>query len=144
MSTIDEGLEVQIRTIEERYGKLLSEWIALLKESGITKHTDMVAMLKSQYGMPHGSAHRIALQACEADEVSMVTKAAGRDPHEVLVTVAQTTSSQCQTLTYQTASSSSGCLSVAVVLRPNTFSAGPHPFAVRRSLIECTPQPGVF
>ena len=79
-----------------------------------------------------------------ADEVSMVTKASGRDPNEALVTLAQTTSSQCQTLTYQTASSSSGCLRVPVVLRPKTFSAGPHPFALRRSLIECTPQLSVF
>ncbi len=51
MGTIDEGLEAQIRNIEERYGKPLSEWIAIVRESGITKHTDMVAMLKSQYGM---------------------------------------------------------------------------------------------
>lgn len=81
MGTIDEGLEAQIRNIEERYGKPLSEWIAIVRESGITKHTDMVAMLKSQYGMPHGSAHRIALKACEADGASMV-KAAGLDPIE--------------------------------------------------------------
>ena len=82
MGTIDEGLEAQIRNIEERYGKPLSEWIAIVKESGLTKHTDMVAMLKSQYGMSHGSAHRVALKAREADGVSMVkaAKATGRDP----------------------------------------------------------------
>ena len=84
MGTIDEGLEAQIRTIEERYGKPLSEWIAIVRESGITKHTDMVAMLKSQYGMSHGSAHRVALKAREADGASMVqaAKASGRDPVE--------------------------------------------------------------
>ncbi len=84
MGTIDEGLEAQIRNIEERYGKPLSEWIAIVRESGITKHTDMVAMLKSQYGMSHGSAHRVALKAREADGASMVqaAKASGRDPVE--------------------------------------------------------------
>ncbi len=84
MGTIDEGLEAQIRTIEERYGKPLSEWIAIVRESGIKKHTDMVSMLKSQYGMSHGSAHRIALKAREADGASMVqaAKASGRDPVE--------------------------------------------------------------
>jgi hypothetical protein len=84
MGTIDEGLEAQIRNIEERYGKPLSEWIAIVRESGITKHTGMVAMLKSQYGMSHGSAHRVALKAREADGASMVqaAKASGRDPVE--------------------------------------------------------------
>jgi hypothetical protein len=82
MSTVDEGLEAQIRNIEQQYGKSLNEWIAIVKESGLTKHTDMVAMLKSQYGMSHGSAHRVALKAREADAVSIAktAEASGRDP----------------------------------------------------------------
>jgi len=82
MSTVDEGLEAQIRNIEQQYGKPLSEWIAIVKESGLTKHSDMVAMLKSQYGMSHGSAHRVALKAREADAASIVkaAEASGRDP----------------------------------------------------------------
>ena len=81
-STVDEGLEAQIRNIEQQYGKPLSEWIAIVKESGLTKHTDMVAMLKSQYSMSHGSAHRVALKAREADAASIVkaAEASGRDP----------------------------------------------------------------
>jgi hypothetical protein len=63
MSTVDEGLEAQIRNIEEKYGKPLSEWIAIVRNSGLTKHTEIVAMLKSQYGMSHGSEHRVALKA---------------------------------------------------------------------------------
>jgi Domain of unknown function (DUF5655)/Domain of unknown function (DUF4287) len=84
MSIVDKGLEAQIHNIEEQYGKSLSEWIALIKESGTTKHTDMVTMLKSQYGMSHSSVHRVALSAREADGASMVqtAKASGRDPVE--------------------------------------------------------------
>src|SRR5258705_19356 len=46
------------------------------------KHTDMVAMLKSQYSMSHGSVHRIALKAHEADVASVVkaAEASSRDP----------------------------------------------------------------
>jgi hypothetical protein len=82
MSTVDEGLESQIRNIEEKYGKSLSEWIIIVKKSGITKHSEIVAMLKSQYGMTHGAAHRIALKAREADAASIVqtAKASGTDP----------------------------------------------------------------
>jgi hypothetical protein len=76
MSTIDEGLETQIRNIEERYGKPLSEWIAIIRESGITKHTDQIALLKNQYGMSHAAAHRVALKARDADG----EKTEGRDP----------------------------------------------------------------
>src|SRR3974390_2182360 len=82
MGTVDEGLEAQIRNIEERYGKPLDEWIDIVQKSGLTKHTEIVAMLKSQYGMSHGSAHRVALKAREADGASMVkaAKASRRDP----------------------------------------------------------------
>jgi predicted transport protein len=82
MSTIDEALQTQIRNIEEKYGKSLAEWIALIRESGITKHTEIIAMLKSQYGVTHGSANRLALIAREADAASLsrAAKAAGSDP----------------------------------------------------------------
>jgi predicted transport protein len=82
MSSVDEGLEAQIRNIEQQYGKPLGEWIALVKESGLTKHTEIVAMLKSQYGMSHGSAHRVALKAREAAAASIfeAAEASGRDP----------------------------------------------------------------
>jgi Domain of unknown function (DUF5655)/Domain of unknown function (DUF4287) len=82
MSTVDEGIQAQIRNIERQYGKPLGEWIALIKESGLTKHTEIVALLKSQYGMSHGSAHRVALKAREADTTSPVeaAEASGRDP----------------------------------------------------------------
>ena len=82
MSTVDEALQTQIRNIEEKYGKSLAEWIALIRESGITKHTEIIAMLKSQYGVTHGSANRLALIAREADaaSISRAAKAAGSDP----------------------------------------------------------------
>lgn len=82
MSTIDEALQTQIRNIEEKYGKSPAEWIALIRESGITKHIEIIAMLKSQYGVTHGSANRLALIAREADAASIIraAKATGSDP----------------------------------------------------------------
>jgi hypothetical protein len=75
-------LEAQIRNSEQQYGKQLSEWIAIVKESGLTKHTELVVMLKSQFGMSHGSAHGVALKAREMDAASIVkaAEASGRDP----------------------------------------------------------------
>lgn len=47
MSSVDEALEAQIRNIEVKYGKPLSEWIAIISKSGITKHSEMVTMFPS-------------------------------------------------------------------------------------------------
>jgi uncharacterized protein DUF5655/uncharacterized protein DUF4287 len=66
MATAEEGLAAQIRNIEERYGKSLSEWFALIAASGLAKHTEVVAMLKAEHGMTHGAAHRVSLLSREA------------------------------------------------------------------------------
>jgi hypothetical protein len=63
MATVQQGLEAQIRNIEATYGKPMSAWAAIISASGLTKHTDVVAMLKKDYGMTHGAAHRVALVA---------------------------------------------------------------------------------
>ena len=58
MATVEEGLQAQIRNIEATYGKPMSEWLAIVAASGLAKHTDVVRMLKSDYGLAHGAAHR--------------------------------------------------------------------------------------
>ena len=63
MSTAEEGIAAQVRNIETRYGKPMSEWFALITASGLAKHTEVVAMLKAEYGMAHGAAHRVSLLA---------------------------------------------------------------------------------
>ena len=66
MATVEEGLQAQIRNIEATYGKPMDEWLAIIAASGLTKHTEIIAMLKSGYGMTHGAAHRVALVARQA------------------------------------------------------------------------------
>jgi len=66
MTTVEEGLKSQVRNIEAKYGRPLSAWTDLIRASGKTKHNEVVALLKSEYGMTHGSAHRVALIAREA------------------------------------------------------------------------------
>ena len=83
MATVEEGLQAQIRNIEATYGKPMSDWLAIISASGLTKHTDVVSMLKKDYGMTHGAAHRVSLVAREQ---AAVTAAAGpgRDPVSAL------------------------------------------------------------
>jgi hypothetical protein len=103
MATVQQGLQAQIRNIEATYGKPMSEWIAIISASGLTKHTDVVTMLKNDYGMTHGAAHRVSLVAREkaaeataagqgSDPVSALytgKKASLRPLHDALMTTIQ-------------------------------------------------------
>jgi hypothetical protein len=66
MTKVDEGLKSQVRNIEAKYGRPIGAWADLIRATGKTKHSDVVALLKAQYGMTHGSAHRVALIARES------------------------------------------------------------------------------
>ena len=66
MATAEEGIQAQIRNIEATYGKPMSQWLAIIAASGLTKHNDVVAMLKADYGMAHGAAHRVSLVSRQA------------------------------------------------------------------------------
>ena len=63
MPTIEEGLQAQLRNIERDYGHTIDELVAIVVESGLTNHNEVVAMLKQRHGMTHGSAHRVSLIA---------------------------------------------------------------------------------
>ena len=66
MASVEDGIAAQIRNIEARYGRPLAEWFGIIAASGLTKHTEVVAMLKADYGMAHGAAHRISLLSRQA------------------------------------------------------------------------------
>ena len=46
-------------SIEEKYGKPISYWKSLLKKMNSAKHSEMVAMLKTEHEMGHGHANAI-------------------------------------------------------------------------------------
>jgi hypothetical protein len=68
MTTPENALASQIRNIERQYGRSMGHWSRIIERSGLTKHNDVVAMLKVDHGMTHGAAHR----------VSLVSRGAGR------------------------------------------------------------------
>ena len=85
MATVQQGLQAQIRNIEATYGKPMSEWIDIISASGLTKHTDVVNMLKKDYGMTHGAAHRVSLVAREK-ATEAAASGPGSDPVSALYT----------------------------------------------------------
>jgi hypothetical protein len=64
---VDAALQTQIRNIETTYGKPLDHWFAVIDASRLTKHNEVVAMLKTDHGLAHGAAHRLSLVARRRD-----------------------------------------------------------------------------
>jgi hypothetical protein len=78
MASVEDGIAAQIRNIEARYGRPLPEWFGIIAASGLTKHTEVVAMLKADHGMAHGAAHRVSLLSRQAavPDVALASAAA--------------------------------------------------------------------
>jgi hypothetical protein len=78
---VDAALQSQIRNIETTYGKPLDHWLAVIDASGLTKHNQVVTMLKADHGLAHGAAHRVSLLARQRDDTGV---AAPPDPADAL------------------------------------------------------------
>ena len=84
----------------QRTGRTMPEWVDVVEASGLTKHSQIVAWLKSEHGLTHGFANGIALAFRDGEAPStpedLVTaqyagaKAALRPIYERLVAVAAT------------------------------------------------------
>jgi len=53
-------------SIEQKYGRPIGEWIALVQGRLPAKHMDLVAMLKNEHGMGHGHANAVVAHALAA------------------------------------------------------------------------------
>ena len=83
---VNAALQSQIRNIEATYGKPLDYWFAVIDASGLTKHNEVVAMLKADHGLAHGAAHRVSLLARQRHDAGI---AASSDPADALYTGAK-------------------------------------------------------
>lgn len=74
MTDIDKALATQLVNIEKRTGKSLAELTAIVKSSGLSKHGELVSMLKKSLDMGHGDANTVVHIALRPDARS-ATKA---------------------------------------------------------------------
>jgi predicted transport protein len=49
----------QLKNIAEKSGKTIDEWAAIVKTSGLSKHGELVNMLKEKHGLGHGNAYAL-------------------------------------------------------------------------------------
>ncbi|MET1233072.1 MAG: DUF4287 domain-containing protein [Candidatus Limnocylindrales bacterium] len=61
MPTPEEQTAAMIENLPATTGRSLAEWSPLVRESGLEKHGQIVAMLKADYGLTYGYANLIAL-----------------------------------------------------------------------------------
>jgi hypothetical protein len=77
MNSIEQQTANQIANIERTTGRSLPEWIALIRASGVDRHAQIIAWLKTEHGLTHGNANLLAIKARDA--------ASGRPTGEGLV-----------------------------------------------------------
>jgi hypothetical protein len=56
-----------IAGLRNKTGKSLEEWLKLLRPLNLTKHKEIITVLKGEHGLTHGFANMIALQALQSD-----------------------------------------------------------------------------
>jgi hypothetical protein len=81
MADLDKAVATQLSNIEKRTGKSLEELATLVRESGLSKHGELVAMLKSTLGMGHGDANLLVhfvRKAAEPSPTSAQERSVGR------------------------------------------------------------------
>ena len=81
MADLDKAAATQLANISKRTGKSLEELTAIVKGSGLTRHGELVAMLKSKLGMGHGDANLLVHVVRAAGEPAA---AADRSSDQVL------------------------------------------------------------
>lgn len=67
----DEMTNSMIANFKEKTGKSLPQWIAIAKKSRVSKHGEIVKMLKADHGMTHGFANLVAHKTLKSDAGSV-------------------------------------------------------------------------
>jgi len=77
MSKPEDALASMVENLAKKTGRSLAAWLKLAKATGIARHGELVAWLKSEHGMTHGYANLVAHTAFKSDAGSAA--AAGED-----------------------------------------------------------------
>jgi predicted transport protein len=69
-SSPEEQLATMLANIPEKTGKPLAAWLKIIASSGLSKHGQIVKLLKTEHGMTHGFANLVANRALGGGEAS--------------------------------------------------------------------------
>ena len=63
----EEMKAAMIAGMAEKTGKPLEEWLRIVRAGNLSKHKEIMILLKEKHGLTHGFANMIALQALQSD-----------------------------------------------------------------------------
>lgn len=63
MIQLNRQLPNQLKNVEEKTGKKLEEWKSIINNSGLSKHGELVTLLKEKHGLGHGNANMLVHEA---------------------------------------------------------------------------------
>jgi hypothetical protein len=99
MASVDEAVQKQQRNIESRTGRPFDAWVDLARSSGMARHGQILAWLKTEHGFGHGDANLVALTALRGpdapegedlvDAIYAGPKASLRPFHDRVIAVAR-------------------------------------------------------
>jgi hypothetical protein len=64
----EEMRQEMIANLREKTGKTLAEWQAIVRAAGLTKHGEIMKLLKGDHGVTHGYANQIALNTLKSED----------------------------------------------------------------------------
>lgn len=83
MADLEKAIATQLANIETRTGQSLAALAKLVNDSGLSKHGELVTMLKRDLGLGHGDANTLVHHVRKSDGTS-AAKAAGLEGDAVL------------------------------------------------------------
>lgn len=67
MSSLDQAVAAQLQNIQTKTGKSLAELSELIRQSGLSKHSEIRAMLMNEVGLGYGDANALVHYALQSD-----------------------------------------------------------------------------
>ncbi len=67
MSDTPKGPASYFPSIEQKYGRPIAEWKALIRSSELSRHGELVAWLKQAHGLGHGHANALVAHTLAED-----------------------------------------------------------------------------
>lgn len=86
MSSIDQAVETQLSNIQKKTGKSMEELAAIIKSSGLSKHSEIRALLQRELGLGYGDANTLVHFVLKTDGTS-AAQASGASTDDVLAEI---------------------------------------------------------
>ncbi len=68
---MDKALETMLANLQKNTGKSLEQWVAIVRNTGLVKHGEIIAFLKTEHQFGHGFANLVAHSTLKSDAASL-------------------------------------------------------------------------